>query len=171
MRKIKLFLITGLLFLSFSTSLFGEEQLTFYGIKFGSTTDDVKTIMTQKDWNIDKDEVNESGRGQHLVFKKEKGEFAGRTVDFMEFHFGDNALFQATAFFGFSASGTPVSQIAKSYSEKYGFKKDENDSSSFEKYIDSKGNNFLISSYLFRVYSIEVYNKISGRDKKIEDDI
>ena len=88
----------------------------------------------------------------------------------MEFDFGDNSLYQATAFFGFSPKGTPVSQIAKAYSEKYGFTQDTNTPTG-DKYIDAKGNTFLIFNYLFRVLSVEVFNKISGRDKKLENDI
>ena len=169
-KRISTVLISvSVLFLG-NTFLIAEEPLAFYGIKFGSTTQEVKKIMKAKNWTVDTEEINDKKKDQQLVFKKDNGEFAGRTVEFMSFHLGNNTLYQATAFFGLSPKGTPISQIAKAYSEKYGFTPDPS-SPSGDKYIDAKGNTFLIFKYLFRVSSAEVYNKISGLDKKLKDDI
>ena len=169
-KRIAIVLISIFVLFLGNTFLIAEEPLAFYGIKFGSTTQEVKKIMESKNWTVDKEETDDTKKTQYLVFKKDNGEFAGRTVEYMEFNFGENSLYQTTAFFGFSPKGTPISQIAKAYSEKYGFTPDPNTPSG-DKYIDAKGNTFLIFNFLFRVLSVEVFNKISGWDKKLENDI
>ncbi len=165
MRKIKLFLVAGLLFLSFCSALFGEELLGFNGINFGSSRDYVKTIMTQKGWKIDTDDLGGSGKLNRVIFNNGNEDFYGQKIDHIEFYFGKDLLYSVNVAFEFITDVTKYAEIVKPYSEKYGFKKVKEGFSYYgehyyENYLDSKENVLIISNDYFALYSEETSDKI-----------
>jgi hypothetical protein len=138
---------------------FEEDPLSFNGIPFGYSREEVKTIMVEEGWTIDKEDEG------HIQFKKENGDFLGIKVDYIQLAFGNYDIFYGVEIV--YATGTDknlLNQIAVFYSKRYGFK-DKGETSKKSKYYEDSKENFLMITDSWTALLWEEYTKVSYKIK------
>lgn len=120
-----------------------KDPLGFDGIPFGYTRDEVKTIMDEKGWKIEKEELSGAEKLGRIWFKKENADFCGIKVDYVVFYFEKlNIFYDAEIHFTDNADESSLTQISDFYFKRYGFKEIE-ESSKYPKYFYDSNKNFL----------------------------